>query len=123
LEDKLNELASSVIPFVIITAPVPYSRLYMLESLVERMWEFKAETTEWKVNVLHKQTIDRPVQSIRIVAREKQSGIYQALEHEEYPFIFGVQWYPEYLIQVKKQRQIFKKLVEVAKNRDMLVPG
>ncbi len=81
------------------------------------------EATECKVNALHNQAIDRPGQSIRIVAREKQSGVFQALEHENYPFIIGVQWHPEYLIQVKKQRRIFKNLVEMAKNREMLVTG
>lgn len=50
MEDKLNELASTVVPFEIITAPVPFSRLYMLEYLVEHMREYKAEGTgaSWK---------------------------------------------------------------------------
>lgn len=77
------------------------------------------EATECRVNALHNQAIDKPGQSIRIVAREKQSGVFQALEHEQYPFVIGVQWHPEYLIQVKKQRRIFKNLVEMAKKGEI----
>lgn len=68
------------------------------------------------VNALHNQAIDRPGNGIELVAREKETEIVQAVEHNSYPFVIGVQWHPEYLIQIARQRQIFKELIEVAKS-------
>lgn len=66
------------------------------------------------VNALHNQAIDKPGKGIRIVAKELNTDVYQALEHQEYPFMIGVQWHPEYLIQIARQRNIFKGMVRAA---------
>lgn len=67
------------------------------------------------VNALHNQAIDKPGEGVLLVAKEKYTEVQQAIEHAEYPFVIGVQWHPEYMIQVARQRRIFKGLVKVAK--------
>lgn len=73
------------------------------------------ETGICNVNALHNQAIKKPGDGIRIIAKELNTGIYQAIEHNDYPFVIGVQWHPEYLIQMARQRNIFKTLVRDAK--------
>lgn len=63
------------------------------------------------VNALHNQAIDIPGEGIELVAKEQNTDITQGIEHPGYPFAIGVQWHPEYLIQVARQRWIFKELV------------
>jgi len=73
------------------------------------------ETNICNVNALHNQAIDTPGEGIRLVAREQHTDITQAIEHSGYPFVIGVQWHPEYMIQIARQRRIFKGLVRCAK--------
>ncbi len=73
------------------------------------------QTDICNVNALHNQAIDVPGEGVKLVAREKQTGIVQAIEHPGYPFVIGVQWHPEYLIQISRQRNLFKELVECAR--------
>ncbi|MTI86373.1 MAG: gamma-glutamyl-gamma-aminobutyrate hydrolase family protein [Balneolaceae bacterium] len=68
-------------------------------------------TQSCNVNALHNQAIDNAGEGIRLVAREANTEIWQAIEHEEYPFVIGVQWHPEYLIQIARQRNIFRQLI------------
>lgn len=70
------------------------------------------QTDICNVNALHNQAIDRMGDGIIPVARELHTEIIQALEHPEYPFVIGVQWHPEYLIQIRRQRNLFKTLVK-----------
>lgn len=63
------------------------------------------------VNALHNQAIDTPGEGIKPVAKELHTDITQAIEHTDYPFVIGVQWHPEYLIQISRQRRLFKGLV------------
>lgn len=72
------------------------------------------QTTKCRVNALHNQAIKSPGKDLRIVAREA-SQVVQAVEHASLPFVIGVQWHPEYLPQVRRQRGIFKILVSIAK--------
>lgn len=72
------------------------------------------DTTLCNVNALHNQGIDKPGEGIRIVAREVNTDIVQAIEQEDHAFAIGVQWHPEYLIQISRQRNIFKELVGCA---------
>lgn len=67
------------------------------------------------VNALHNQAIDKPGEGIEVAARELNTEITQAIEHRGYPFVIGVQWHPEYLIQIARQRNIFKELVNAAR--------
>ncbi|HBQ58355.1 MAG TPA: hypothetical protein DD671_01700 [Balneolaceae bacterium] len=58
--------------------------------------------------------MDEPGEGIEVAVRELNTEITQAIEHKDYPFMIGVQWHPEYLIQVARQRNIFKGLVKAA---------
>ena len=71
---------------------------------------------ERRVNALHHQAIDRLGQGLRVAARDRNQ-IIQAVEHESLPFVLGVQWHPEYLPQLPRQRAIFGALVERARAR------
>lgn len=72
------------------------------------------DTDVCNVNALHNQAIHDPGKGVNLVAREVDTEIVQGLEHRDYPYVIGVQWHPEYLIQIKRQRNIFKKLVSAA---------
>ncbi len=67
-----------------------------------------------KVNALHQQAINRVGDALRISAREVDTEIIQAIEHTQLAFVIGVQWHPEYLIQIPRQRRLFKRLVQTA---------
>lgn len=75
------------------------------------------KTTICNVNALHNQAIDKPGDGVELVAKEKNTDITQGLEHPDYAFVIGVQWHPEYLIQVRRQRRLFKELVRCAENK------
>ncbi len=68
------------------------------------------------VNSIHTQAIARLGKGFKITAREPNS-LVQAIEHEQAPFMMGVQFHPEYLIYRKFARNIFKDLVETARWR------
>jgi len=72
------------------------------------------ETDVCNVNALHNQAINDPGDGVKLVARELNTEVIQGLEHEKHPFVIGVQWHPEYLIQIRRQRNIFKTLVSTA---------
>lgn len=67
-----------------------------------------------RVNALHRQGVNRLGAHIRISARDR-NGIVQAVEHDELPFIVGVQWHPEFMPQSPRQRRLFRALVERAR--------
>lgn len=73
------------------------------------------KTDVCNVNALHNQAIDKPGEGLNIVAREMNTEVRQAIEHSDLPFVIGVQWHPEYLLQIARQRNIFKELVKVAR--------
>ena len=73
------------------------------------------QTDICNVNALHNQAIDEPGEGIEVACEELNAGITQAIEHTGYPFVIGVQWHPEYLIQISRQRNIFKQLVNAAR--------
>ena len=67
-----------------------------------------------RVNALHRQAIDRLGRGMRVAARDR-NGIVQAIEHESLPMVVGVQWHPEYLLQVPQQRALFRALIKPVK--------
>ncbi|SMO51005.1 gamma-glutamyl-gamma-aminobutyrate hydrolase family protein [Gracilimonas mengyeensis] len=81
-----------------------------------RLCEF-LQTDICNVNALHNQAIDETGDGIEVAARELNTEVRQAIEHRDYPFVIGVQWHPEYLIQISRQRNIFKQLVKAAQEQ------
>ncbi|MDX1641148.1 MAG: type 1 glutamine amidotransferase [Balneolaceae bacterium] len=75
------------------------------------------QTDVCNVNGLHNQAIDKLGEGLRKTAKELNSDVWQAIEHADYSFLIGVQWHPEYLMQIARQRNIFKELVKEAGNR------
>lgn len=66
------------------------------------------------VNGLHNQAIKETGEGIVIVAKEPNE-VVQGIEHTGFPLLIGVQWHPEYLIQKRRQRSIFKRIVQEAR--------
>ncbi|MCB1096695.1 MAG: gamma-glutamyl-gamma-aminobutyrate hydrolase family protein [Verrucomicrobiae bacterium] len=71
------------------------------------------ECERWRINSLHHQAIDRLGEGLRVAARDLDSFV-QAVESASHPWLVGVQWHPEYLIYIKRQRMIFAHLVRRA---------
>lgn len=70
--------------------------------------------TERWVNSLHRQAVDKVGRELRVVATDR-NGIVQAIEHEQLPFVVGVQWHPEFLPQRPEQLALFRALVRAAR--------
>lgn len=68
-----------------------------------------------KINSLHNQAIDQLGEDLAVTARDLDN-IIQSIEDLDKPFVIGTQWHPEFLLYQKPQRQLFKRLVEVAKS-------
>lgn len=68
-----------------------------------------------KVNSLHHQSIDRPGEGLRVVARD-QHGIVQGIERAADPMLVGVQWHPEFLFYTQSQSGLLRALVGQARN-------
>jgi putative glutamine amidotransferase len=68
---------------------------------------------ELVANSIHNQAINKVGKNLKISACHEK--IIEAIEKEDYPFLLGVQWHPEYLVYLKSHREIFKQLVAVAK--------
>lgn len=73
-------------------------------------------TTKIWVNALHHQAINKVGDSLKEVAKE-ETGITQAIEHPGHSFLVGVQWHPEYMPQIPRQRNIFEELVRHSRQR------
>lgn len=72
-----------------------------------------AGTAEMRVNALHTQAVDQLADGLRIAAHDT-GGMVQALERTAPPFAIGVQWHPEYLFYARRQRALFRALVQAA---------
>jgi putative glutamine amidotransferase len=70
-------------------------------------------TTRCRINSMHYQAIDQLGQGLRVVGRDLDN-IVQAVEDPTRPFLIGVQWHPEYLLYMVRQRNLFRALVEAA---------
>jgi len=67
------------------------------------------KTKEVAINSIHQQAIDEVGEDLKITACHDK--IIEAIEKEDYPFLLGVQWHPEYLIYLKEHRLLFEKFV------------
>lgn len=68
------------------------------------------KTTDCKVNALHNQAVEELGDGL-ISAAKDSNNIVQAIEHQNSQFVIGIQWHPEFLPQIWRQRLIFKELV------------
>jgi len=66
------------------------------------------------INSLHNQAIDRIGAGLKVSGRDLD-GIVQAVEDPGHEFLVGVQWHPEFLILMRRQRRLFRALVEHAR--------
>lgn len=66
-----------------------------------------------RVNALHRQAVQRIGNGLVPVAREP-SGVVQAIERPDGPLVLGLQWHPELLPQLPRQRRLFRALVLAA---------
>lgn len=64
---------------------------------------------EVAINSIHNQAIKKVGDDLKVTACHDK--IIEAIEKEDYPFLLGVQWHPEYLIYLKEHRLIFEKFV------------
>lgn len=69
-----------------------------------------------RVNIIHKQAIDRVGAGLTVAARES-NGVIQAIEDPSRPFWMGVQYHPELMIYRRAHRRLFKALVKAARDR------
>lgn len=67
-----------------------------------------------RVNSLHHQSVKTLGANLKISAQEP-SGVVEAIEHTQMPFVIGVQWHPEFLITYRRQRLLFRALVRAAR--------
>ena len=74
----------------------------------------RSEITQFRINSLHHQAIDRLGEGLRVVARDADE-LVQAVECPQHLFRKGVQWHPEYLPYLFAQRRIFAALVDATR--------
>jgi len=91
--------------------PLPYKKVYIkphtkLHAILQ--------SSECIVNSIHHQSMERTGEGLIHVAFD-ENRIPQAIEHTTHPFLIGVQWHPEYMLQKVQQRALFKALVEQTK--------
>lgn len=67
-----------------------------------------------RINSLHNQGIDRLGQGLQIAGRDLD-GIVQAVEDPNANFVVGVQWHPEFLLYLGRQRRLFRDLIAAAR--------
>tara|TARA_R110002110_G_scaffold90974_1_gene236444 strand:- start:86486 stop:87172 length:687 start_codon:yes stop_codon:yes gene_type:complete len=66
-----------------------------------------------RINSLHQQAIKDLGEGLVVSGRDLD-GFVQAVEHPAEPFLYGVQWHPEYLPLRAPQRALFRALVQAA---------
>ena len=69
-----------------------------------------------RINSLHYQAINQVGEGLCIVGRD-QDRIVQAIEDPDFPFLLGVQWHPEFLFWVRRQRGLFAALVQAVEQQ------
>jgi putative glutamine amidotransferase len=69
-----------------------------------------------RINSLHNQSIALIGDRLLVTGRDLD-GIVQAIEDPSRNFLMGVQWHPEFLLYLSKQRAIFKALVKCASQK------
>lgn len=73
------------------------------------------ESQRFRINSLHHQAVQEPGEGLKVVARDLD-GFSQATECPERNLL-GVQWHPEYLMYVPRQRRLFHWLNDASRRR------
>jgi len=64
-----------------------------------------------EVNSMHRQAIKRLGRGLKVTARS-EDGLVEAIESAEaYPFLVGVQWHPEEMVERPEARRLFENFV------------
>lgn len=71
------------------------------------------KTTLLPVNSLHHQGVKECASELRVMAHASD-GLVEAIYHPDYPFVWGIQWHPEFLTENPKQLAIFEALIQAA---------
>jgi putative glutamine amidotransferase len=66
-----------------------------------------------RVNSMHSQAVDRVGAGLVVTARDR-NGVPQAIEDTRQAFWLGVQFHPEFLLHLPRQRRLFQALVRAA---------
>ncbi|RXJ89521.1 hypothetical protein CRV01_08580 [Arcobacter sp. CECT 8983] len=72
------------------------------------------EEDEIVINSIHNQAIHKVGKDLEVSS--KHESIIESVEKKDYPFLLALQWHPEYLIYLKKHRNIFKKFIKACIN-------
>jgi putative glutamine amidotransferase len=68
----------------------------------------------YSVNSTHHQAINRVGEELSVIARSSDN-IPEAFCREDYPFLVGVQWHPERLLEEELSKGLFCSFIEAAK--------
>lgn len=74
------------------------------------------ESTDVEVCSWHHQAVERLGEGLRAVAWAPD-GVVEALELDDHPWCFAVQWHPEMQIEDPTQQRLFAALVEASRER------
>jgi putative glutamine amidotransferase len=74
------------------------------------------ESTDVEVCSWHHQAVEKLGEGLRAVAWSPD-GVVEALELDDHPWCFAVQWHPEMQIEDATQQRLFAALVEAARER------
>lgn len=55
------------------------------------------------------------------LAATAADGVIEALEHQDHPWAFAIQWHPEISLNDSRQQRIFRTFVHTAQQRQMMV--
>lgn len=75
-----------------------------------------------RINSLHNQAIDRVGDGLQVSGRDLD-GIVQAVEDPKARFLLGVQWHPEFLLFMPRQRRLFRSLIDCVETEQATKTG
>lgn len=78
-----------------------------------RLWQIM-RSTRIGANRIHSQAIKRLGRGLRVVAIDNDYFV-QAIENTAGQWLMGVQWHPEYLLYLPRQRRLFGSFVKAAR--------
>lgn len=74
-------------------------------------------TDAYRVNSMHKQSIDELGQDL-IVTGQETNGVVQVIEKSNHPFYLGLQFHPELMFHREGCRKIFGEFIKAAREKE-----